>query len=89
MPVGFNAWRESDGRLAIGEVTEFGVFGIGGADLKMRGIDAPPGLWECEDHEAQAEIVKRNLRGMLQLLGIKVYGCPDTLRYVDLFTPRL
>ncbi len=43
VPAGFNAWRECDGELAIGGVTEMDSFRIEGTDLVMRGIDAQPG----------------------------------------------
>jgi hypothetical protein len=49
IPAGFNAWRECDGKLAIGEVTEMDTFRIEGIDKVMRGIDAPSGFWECDD----------------------------------------
>jgi len=42
VPAGFNAWRESDGELAIGEVTEMDYFRIEGTNKYMRGIDVPP-----------------------------------------------
>ena len=77
IPVGFNAWRECDGELAIGEATEMDTFLIEGTDLVMRGIDAPPAFWECEDLDEREERVKRNMRAMLQLFNIKVLVFPD------------
>ena len=87
VPTGFNAWRESDGKLAIGEVTEADTFRIEGTDKVMRGIDVPPGFWECNDRQEQEERIKRNMRAVLQLFNIKVCvfaeraeigGYPDT-----------
>ena len=45
VPAGFNAWRESDGKLAIGQVTKMDIFHIEGIDMVMRGIDAPSGAF--------------------------------------------
>jgi len=77
VPAGFNAWRESDGDLAIGEVMEMDYFRIEGTDKYMRGIDVPPGFRECSDHDKQAEMIKKNMRAILQLFGIKVLVYPD------------
>jgi site-specific DNA recombinase len=77
VPAGFNAWRECDGELAIGEVTEMDYFRLEGTDKYMRGIDAPPGFWECGSHEEQSIIIKKNMRAILQLFGIRVIVFPD------------
>ena len=101
-PVGFNAWRESDGRSAIGEVTGMdtlriigfhgwrecgGKPAIGkvtgkdtfwekGRNIVVRGIDAPPEYWECNDRERD-EKINRNLRALFQFFGIKVFVFPE------------
>jgi len=77
IPAGFNAWRECDGELAIGEVTEMDSFQIEGTNLVMRGINAPTGFWECADHQKRDETIKRNMRAILQLFNIKVLVCPE------------
>ncbi|MFC1932186.1 hypothetical protein ACFLXU_00950 [Chloroflexota bacterium] len=77
IPAGFNAWRECDGKLTIGEVTEMDYFRIEGTDQYMRGVDAPPGFWECGDYEEQSMIIKRNMRAILQLFSIRVIVFPD------------
>jgi len=77
IPAGFNAWRECDGELAIGEVTEKDYFRLEGTDKYMRGIDAPLGFWECGDYEEQSKIIKRNMRAILQLFNIRVIVFPD------------
>jgi len=69
---GFNAWRESDGKLAIGEVTEMDTFHIEGTEKVMRGIDAPPGFWECKDLRLGDEHIKQNMRTILQSFNIKL-----------------
>ena len=63
--------------MAIGEVTEMDYFRIEGTDKYMRGIDVPPGFWECGDHDKQAEMIKKNMRAILQLFGIRVLVYPD------------
>jgi len=63
--IGFNAWCESDGELAIGGVTEMDYFRIEGTDKYMRGIDVPPGFRECGDNAEQDEIIKKNMRAIL------------------------
>jgi len=77
VPAGFNAWRECDGELAIGEVTEMDSFRIEGTNLAMRGIDAPIGFWECDDLQKRDETIKRNMRSILQLFDIKVLVYPE------------
>ena len=77
IPIGFNAWRDSDGELTIGEVTDMDYFRIEGTDKHMRGIDVPPGFRECGDIAEQEEMLKKNMRAILQLFGIKVFVYPD------------
>jgi hypothetical protein len=80
IPAGFNAWRECDNKLAIGEVTGMDTFRIEGTDKVMRGVDAPIGFWECEDpqqQEEQAKRIKKNMRAILQLLDIEVIVFPE------------
>ncbi len=77
VPMGFNAWQETDGKLAVGEVTDQDAFPIEGTDLVMRGISAPAGFWQCEDPKEQDETIKRNLRAILQLFNVRVYVFPE------------
>ena len=78
-PVGFNAWRETDGKLSIGECTEQDKFRIEGTDLVMRGIDAPAGFWDCNSLEEQDNIIKKNMRAILQLFNIRVHIFSDRI----------
>jgi len=89
IPAGFNAWRESDGELAIGELTEMDYFRIEGTDKYMRGIDVPPGFWECGDHDKQSRIIKKNMRAILQLFGIKVLVYPDRVEIKGTIPPQV
>ncbi|MFC2017440.1 hypothetical protein ACFLUD_03405 [Chloroflexota bacterium] len=58
-------------------MTEKDYFRLEGTDKYMRGIDAPPGFWECGDYEEQSKIIKRNMRAILQLFNIRVIVFPD------------
>ena len=78
-PVGFNAWRETDGNLSIGERTEQDEFRIEDTDLVMRGIDAPSGFWDCNSLEEQDNIIKKNMRAILQLFNIRVHMFSDRI----------
>jgi site-specific DNA recombinase len=89
VPAGFNAWRESDGELAIGELTEMDYFRIEGTDMYARGIDVPPGFWECGDREEQSRIIKKNMRAILQLFGIKVLVYPDRVEINGTIPPQV
>jgi hypothetical protein len=89
IPVGFNAWRESDGKLAIGYVTEMDKFRIEGADMVMSGIDALPGFWECEDLQAREEKIKANMRAILQLFNIKVIVYQDRAEIKRTIPPQV
>jgi len=89
VPAGFNAWRESDGELAIGEVTEMDYFRIEGTDKYIRGIDVPPGFWECGDHDKQSSIIKKNMRAILQLFNIRVLVYPDRVEIKGTIPPQV
>ena len=78
-PVGFNAWRETDGILSIGECVEQDTFRIEGTDLVMRGIDAPAGFWDCNDAQEQDNIIKKNIRAVLQLFNIRAHMFLDRI----------
>ena len=77
IPVGFNAGREPDGKLAIGEKSEMDVFQPEGSDKTYWGISAPPEYRACKDKKKRAEMVTRNMRGILQFFHIKVFVYPD------------
>jgi hypothetical protein len=80
LPIGFNAWRECDGKLAIGEIAEMDTFRIEGTDMVMRGINAPAGFWECEDLEERNNLINRNLRAILSCLMSRYSFFPGVLR---------
>ena len=55
------------------------TFRIEGTDKVMRGIDAPPGFWECQDLQKREEKTKRNMRAILQLFNIRVLVYPERI----------
>ena len=89
IPTGFNAWRECNGELAIGEVTEMDYFPIEGTDKFIRGINAPPGFWECEDLHTQQETIKRNMRAILRLFNIRVLVFPERVEIKGTIPPQV
>ena len=76
-PAGFNAWRDTDGEMAIGAVSDQDTFRIEGTELTMKGIDAPLGFWECENPKEREETIKRNMRAILQFFNIKIFVFPE------------
>ncbi|MFC2067220.1 hypothetical protein ACFLUO_09290 [Chloroflexota bacterium] len=76
-PAGFNAWRDTDGKMAIGAVSDKDTFRIEGTELTMKGIDAPLGFWECENPKEREEPIKRNMRAILQFFDIKIFVFPE------------
>jgi len=89
VPVGFNAFRESDGKLAIGEVTELEIFQPEGSDKTYWGIGAPPAYNECKDTKKRAEMINKNLRGIMQLFSIKVFVYPDYAEIKGTIPPQM
>ena len=63
--------------MTIGDVTEMDSFGIEGTDLLIKGIDTPPGFWECENPAERDERIKRNMRAILQFFNIRVFVFSD------------
>ena len=79
VPVGFNAYRETDGEYAMGELTEKDTFKFEGISKVMRGIAAPVGFYKAIDPKERAERIKRNMRAILELFDIKVHVRPDRI----------
>ena len=64
-------------------------FRIEGTDKYIRGIDVPPGFWECGDHDKQFEIIKKNMRAILQLFNIRVLVYPDRVEIKGTIPPQV
>ena len=77
---GFNAFRETDGELAIGEMVDMGSFRVEGTEYGGRPIDAPPAFLDCGDPDKQRDVITENRRAMLQLFGVKVHVFPDGIK---------
>jgi len=57
--------------------------------MYARGIDVPPGFWQCVDREKQSRIIKKNMRAILQLFGIKVLVYPDRVEIKGAIPPQV
>jgi len=75
-PLGYNPWSETEGKNEIGQVRETDYIYIEGTDLKMRSINPPEGFWYSDN---RGEIIKNNIRSLLQNFGIKVYVFKDRI----------
>jgi len=89
VPVGFNAWRDTDNTLSVGEVAEEDRFGIEGTALQMKGIDAPAGFWKCAGASERDAVIKKNMRGVLQLFGVKVHVYPERVEINGAIPPQV
>ena len=76
IPLGFNAGRETDGRMSVGELRDMDVFHF--PDFSLPGIGAPPGIGEYTDPLKQKDI-NRNLRALMQFFGINVLVYPESV----------
>ncbi len=71
------------------KVTEMDYFRIEGTDKYIRGIDVPPGFWEYGDHNKQSELIKKNMRAILQLFNIRVLVYPDRVEIKGTIPPQV
>jgi hypothetical protein len=78
LPVGFNAFRESDSKLACGEVEPKQIMVFKG-EYPMYPYDIidPPGYYECDDSKKRVNVVIKNIRAIMQLFNIKVFVYAD------------
>jgi hypothetical protein len=87
IPVGFNPWRDTDGKMDIGKLTEM-------TDLKIEGTDTvaksmtPRSLMEATPAE-RMELLKKNWRGILQLFDIHVTVFNDRIEIHGLIPPQV
>ena len=70
----------------IGQVRETDYIYIKGTDLKMRSINPPEGFW-CSENKG--EIIKNNIRSLLQNFGIKVYVFKDRIEVQGLIPTEI
>jgi len=81
LPVGFNAFRESDGKLAFGEIEPKRIMIFEGAyPIYLWDVIDPPGYYECEDFRKRADVVIKNIRAIMQLFNIKVLMYSDHVK---------
>ncbi len=62
--------------LSVKEVLERDYVRIEGTDLKMQAINPPEAFWFSEN---PGEIIKKNIRAILQKFGTKVYAFRDRI----------
>ncbi|MFC1902753.1 recombinase family protein [Chloroflexota bacterium] len=74
--LGYNPWSETEGKSEIGQVRETDYVYIEGTDLKMQSINPPEGFWSSEN---KGEVIKDNIRSLLQNVNIKVYVFKDRI----------
>lgn len=75
-PLGYNPWLETDCKNKIEQVRESDYIRIEDTDLKMQAINPPEGFWMSEN---PGETIKKNMRAILQKLGIRVYVFRDRI----------
>ncbi len=75
-PLGFNAFTESCGKLAIGEPAVMDYFQYEGSDKVFRGITAPDSFFEYGYSLKGINEISRNIRAIMQLFDIKVFVYP-------------
>jgi len=75
-PLGYNPWLETECKNEIGQVRERDYVRIEGTDLKMQAINPPEAFWFSEN---PGEIIKKNIRAILQKFGTKVYVFRDRI----------
>ena len=78
LPLGFNAFRESDGKIAVGEIEpkQIMVF-VEKYPVYMWNVIDPPEFYECRDFGKRRDIVVRNIHAVMQLFDIKVFVSSD------------
>ena len=79
VPVGYNAFRETDGEYAMGDAADDDTFKVEGTDKVLQGIAAPVGFYECADDTERVERIKHNMRAILELFSIRVYIYPERI----------
>lgn len=86
MPLGYNAWLETDGTDDIGMPREPTKFRIEGTDKVIKGIDAPEGFWDSTN---RLEVITKNRRGMLQKFGVRVYVFKEKMEIRGLISAQV
>jgi hypothetical protein len=90
LPVGFNAFRESDGKITLGEIERKQIMAFEGEyPVYMWNLIDPPAFYECDDPKKRIDEVIKNIRAVLQLFVIKVYVYTDHVEIKGAIPPQL
>jgi len=90
LPVGFNAFRESDGKIALGKIEPKQIMVFEAENpIYMWDVIDPPAFYECEDSRKRSNEVVRNIRAVLQLFDIKVFVYSNRVEIKGAIPPQL
>ena len=87
IPVGFNPWRDTDGKMEIGKLTDMTDFKIEGTDIVAKSM-MPHNIIKATPAE-RMELLKKNWRGILQLFDIHVTVFNDRIEIRGLIPPQV
>lgn len=85
-PLGYNPWLETECKNEVGRLREMDYVGVEGTDLKIRAIGPPEGFWFSEN---PVEVIKKNIRAILQKFGIRVYMFRDRIEVRGLIPSQI
>ena len=87
IPVGFSPWRDTDGKVEIGKLTDMTDLKIEGTDIVAKSM-TPRSLLEATPAE-RTELLKKNRRGILQLFDIRVKVFNNRIEINGLIPPQV
>jgi hypothetical protein len=87
IPVGFNPWRDTDGKVEIVKLTDMTDLKIAGTDIVAKSI-TPQGILEATPAE-RMELLKKNWRGILQLFDIHIIVFNDRIEIRGFIPPQV
>jgi len=85
-PLGYNPWLETECKSEVGQVRDSDFIRIEGTDLRIRAILPPEGFWFSEN---PGEVIKKNIRAILQKFGIRVYMFRDRIEVRGLIPSQI
>jgi site-specific DNA recombinase len=87
MPIGFNPWNDTDGKMEVGELKNLDDIKFPGTDFMIKSM-IPQGIGESTLAE-RTELLKKNWRGILQLFDIHVKVFNDRIEIRGLIPPQV
>ena len=85
-PLGYNPWLETECKNEVGRLREMGYVRVEGTDLKIKAIGPPEGFWFSEN---PVEVIKKNIRAILQKFEIRVYVFRDRIEVRGLIQSQI